>query len=141
MINNLSMRKFKCIISISLGTYVHIKFTKRKWQHLQLTQTMLFRIKWDLRAFHWNALKMACSPIFGFFRDTFFFMTFTRSHGPSTMHMEYYGTLQRRLADLQAIIGIRPWKRGISLKMHFDGSHLLWGCKIIKNHKKMVRGN
>ena len=57
-----------------------------------------------------NVFKMACSPIFRFFRDTFFFMTFTRSHGPSTMHMEYYGTLQRRLADLQAIIGIRPWK-------------------------------
>ena len=75
MINNLSMRKFKCIISISLGTYVHIKFTKRKWQHLQLTQTMLFRIKWDLRAFHWNALNTSilfkdpsCKPLFSSFK-------------------------------------------------------------------------
>ena len=63
------------------------------------------------------------------FSGTLFFMTFTRSHGPSTMHMEYNGTLQRCLAailaDLQAVIGIRPWKREISLKMDFDGSNLL----------------
>ena len=27
------------------------------------------------------------------------------------------------LADLQAIIGIRPWKHEISLKIDFDGSN------------------
>jgi hypothetical protein len=58
------------------------------------------------------------------------------------MHMEYYGTPRRCLeaigADLQAIIGIRPWKHEISLKMDFDGSNLLWGCKINKNHKKRI---
>ena len=73
--------------------------------------------------------KMACSPIFGFFRDTFFFMNFTRSCGPSTVHIEYYGTswrcLAAILADLQAIIGIRPRKHEISLKMDSDGSNLL----------------
>ena len=49
------------------------------------------------------------------FPEHFFLMTFTRSHGPSTMHMEYYGTPRRCLeaigADLQAIIGIKAEKR------------------------------
>ena len=81
---------------------------------------------------------MACSPIFGFFRYTFFSMIFTRSHGP----MEYYGTPRRCLAailaDLQAIVGNRHWKHGNSLKMHSDDYNLLWGSKIIKNHKKWI---
>ena len=79
---------------------------------------------------------MACRPIFGFFRYTFFQWF---SLGPLGQ-VEYYGTSRRCLAailaDLLAIIGIRPRKHEISLKMDFDG---LWGCKIIKKSLKMVR--
>jgi hypothetical protein len=53
------------------------------------------------------------------------------------MLIEYYGTSRRCLAaiftDLQAIIGIRPWKREISLKMDFERLNLLRGYKIQKN--------
>ena len=81
-------------------------------------------------------------PHIWIFPGHFFCMTFTRSQGPSTMHIEYYGTswrcLAAILADLQAIVGNRHWKREISLKIDFDGSNLLWGCKIIKKSQKMV---
>ena len=50
-------------------------------------------------------------PHMWIFPGHFFFMTFPRFPGPSTMHIEYYGTSRRCLAailtDLQAIIGIK----------------------------------
>ena len=76
--------------------------------------------------------KMACSPIFGFFRYTFLQWFSLDPIG----QVEYYGTpwrcLTAILADLQAIIGNRHGKHRNSLKMHSDGCNLLWGSKIIK---------
>ena len=80
--------------------------------------------------------KMACRPIFGFFRYNFFQWF---SLGPLGQ-VKYYGTSRRCLAailaDLQANIGIRPRKHEISIKMDFDG---LGGCKIMKKSLKMGR--
>ena len=82
--------------------------------------------------------KMACSPIFGFFRYTFLQWF---SLGPMGQ-VQYYGTSRRCLAailaDLQALIGITPRKHEISLKMGSGGSNLLWGCISIKNYKKLL---
>ena len=124
MINNLSMRKFKCIISISLGTYVHIKFTKRKWQHLQLTQTMLFRIKWDLRAFHWNALNTSilfkdpsCKPLFSSFKIVSYIICNNQMNDtkknllPQTFFVQYFP--------------IRHWLRSFSSPLVFSGAYQL----------------
>ena len=71
------------------------------------------------------------------FPGHFFSMTLIRSHGPNTMHIEYYGTSRRCLAailtDLQAFNGNKCLKRGISLKINFGHLNLLWGSKIQKN--------
>ena len=121
------------------------------WEGLSST-VLAFSCHWWGRRVDWRGLssavlafmnffKMACSPIFGFFQYTFLQWF---SLGPIGQ-VEYYGTPWRRLtailADLQAIIGYRQGKHWNSLKMHSDGCHLLWGSKIIKNHKKKDRGH